>query len=947
MKKKKICAFMLSVMLAAAAVTGCGSSQNKAAPSGSDSTVSSVSSPAGTAADTAAAVSEAEVSAPSAESAAEAPASSVAEAVAVPGTEAPAASDAEAPASSIAEAVASSGTEALASSAASAAENVLTDNLPSDDKALAETWRQITDAFVSSYTPAYESYEAMKNRQDQKAAFRISIDPDAIKLLGLASETFLNMDLSWVDDISIDVVSLIEEYEQAQATGFSSGVPEYTMFPYASPGFSAILHVNGKEILSADALIDECNQALRIRLPELVSGEYADMEILDSFFSAYRNTGLTSGSSFYGAGGGPFTNQLQTANAFLAVLPDPELLRSILETAGQLFEDIETVSEDTLLEAGAVSENCRRYTGSLPAAKLIRTANLLMDRFENDAAFHDDVVAYLDSYYEEYRRNPYLQSMVSSLTAGDPSLYFLNPTAAESTLNQKVALLTGEWDFREGAYEAALAALAESADGTADSSAESTSSDSSDNFYQLTQITAEPGRPMSLDEYESLPYDQQRLLQMAFIKGDIELTGDLTFGGKLAVLYEYYADSFRNAIEEAAAQIPEKTDIEIGSFLNMDGQLRGLSLAQAEKDSYRRPLADIAWPENDDHHGFSMKLYDSAYGSEMISVLAEDLHDSASGKQDFTASCGMYGMDVFSAAFNRDPDEGEWNLTADITVPFVNEKISFSAELKTDPADESETLTVNAADSLNSFEPFTLTLEKSPEGTKDIWSGNAVTGEMTIGTLTGSYDRANGETDFLLDISVDEYETYEVRLLGAIDPESGDGKLDLTFSSLAGRGGVFSPGLRTNSKLTVTICTEKLKAGSDGAVSGKLSLSAETGGENPDFDLKIPKGLMLICDFEEKALKVGDESGTYLSVRMLEESEYMSFEEAHARIKDMAEASAELRYALAAGRSTSFKDDWNILLPLNRLLKAGMPEDFLKEAAINGTPLSELLADQF
>lgn len=99
---------------------------------------------------------------------------------------------------------------------------------------------------------------------------------------------------------------------------------------------------------------------------------------------------------------------------------------------------------------------------------------------------------------------------------------------------------------------------------------------------------------------------------------------------------------------------------------------------------------------------------------------------------------------------------------------------------------------------------------------------------------------------------------------------------------------------------------------------------------------------MLILDFNENAVRIGDESGTYLSVTQLEESEYMPYERSDARLQEMC-GDEYFSYM----RSLNFDSNWNPLIVINRLLKAGMPQDSLKEMPLEDTDLMSALEDYF
>ena len=165
-------------------------------------------------------------------------------------------------------------------------------------------------------------------------------------------------------------------------------------------------------------------------------------------------------------------------------------------------------------------------------------------------------------------------------------------------------------------------------------------------------------------------------------------------------------------------------------------------------------------------------------------------------------------------------------------------------------------------------------------------------------------------------------------LKGTVDLESGDGDLHISLKDEQS-GGL---GSYSNTQLDLDLTAEGLRLGNDGTLSGKMSVTGDMTGM--DTENVIPKGLTLFLDFDGQTAKIGDASGTYITYTVLKESEYMPYERAHARIREMCEKE-NVRLLYSRNEHNGLENNWNILLPINRLLKAGMPQDFLKELSSN------------
>ena len=984
MKMKKICALVLTMALTTAAVTGCGSSKKEDAASSAPESGAAASS-AAQESEAPAAVSEmAKEAASAVESIAEGLSDEAREAVSVIESAAEEAADQVEEAAEEAESLAETSAdqaESLAETSADQAESLAEDitesmaeELPdraaaAEEKgSFAEVWQQISEALLKGYAQLRAIPEAMSEIAPVDSACRISLDPDALNILGLASETMLKTDLSWVEEIGIDVVSVTEEYERPNYALYNpasgTGVVNST---YMAPGLSAVLHVNGTEIVTADALMDEANQMFRLRLPELVSGEYMDMSSMQEYISSIRQAASESGLYFNSYT--PMNTAWQIRKGLVRLLPETGLVRDVLATEEPFFESIETTGEEeTVLAAGSVSEECRQVTGLIRARDVAEAARLLLDRIENDPDFREEVISYLDTYYDEFTRGGYNQLFMSAQSlmrttgyGGGASewLYYLNPYYTDQRLTLMTAVLTGKWEFREGAVEEAARRIEEEEEEAEENGEE----ESQEDAYDLRMLTVRPGMALTRAAYEALPSEQLSLLRKAIAKGDILLAEEYSFGEKLYVAYSYYAEDLRAGIEEAAGDIPENIYLELTASLDGGEKLVGLhaegllmleeedrssSAAEEAEDGslremMRMPLFTAAWPEEDGNRALLLMLDAGLGDSTETGLLIEALKEDGSKKQEINASCTVFGREYFTAQILSDPDEGLQSLEAKAQDGYGDPLFDIHARHITDEESGTERFDVTAAEPGSEQAVFALNVSKTPEETKDIWTGQAVSEGRTLGSLDGYYDWANGETSFTVTEEIDEDVSLVGSLAGTIDLESGDGDLHVTVKDANHYGDYYSSlyGAYSTTQLDIDISAEGIRVLSDGKLSGKVSISGDLSGDN--VENAIPKGLTLFLDLDGQSVKVGDASGTYISITALSESEYMPYARAHERIRGMClDEDVRMRYSRRSGNGLD--DNWNVLLPINRLLKAGMPQDFLKELSTN-EELQEILED--
>ena len=975
MKKKRVWALILSLVMVTASVSGCGSAAKKESTGSTAQSTAAVSEAAqSTAAEQEAAQSAAAEQA--AASAAEQAVESISQAETVSLAEdsiVNAASDAGglSSAEAVFEVSEAEETASAVERAADAAESIAESSAEemetiavTEENALSEAWRQISEKAVDLLTVCRESLqEAVEQNASQKSAFRISIDPDALQILGLASETFLKTDLSWVKEIGLDIVSSAQASEKPLYP-FAQMAADVPDVKYLSPGGSLSFHVNEEEIATADWLMDEANMAFRMRLPELVSGEYIDPSVMQSYVSAFgsslRNVFGNSVNSMIMP---PFSTRQQVMRTIAGMIPDPDAFRTAFDTVKPVFDSAEIVSaEESAVSAGSVSEPCTSYTGRVPARALPESAELLLDRLETDEAFRTELLECLDSYYEEYNGIPGI-AQLRSLLIHSPlrnSAYIRNfynilyPTSLSSTLDVDIAVYTGKWSFREGAFEAAEQRVKK-----AEEEAEETGEEA-ESVYDPRQLTIVPGKAYTREEYDALPYEQKSLMSSAVMRGDVILDEKYSFGEKVWLWYGWHADEIRETLKDAKESIPDDAAFEIGVSFNGDGILKGLSCdgvqvtaASSESgttsaaeavvtetaDANRYRFFEICWPQVDLNGAFGLILYNGTETSQ-AALTIEILAEESSPRREINASLEIPEAGLFTLTCLNDPDEGMQSLQGEISTRYPDQHYSFNASHTKDAGSEAENYRVLLQDSGITEPLFSLDIAKVPDGTKDVWSGNAVAGGTTVGTLEGFYDHEDGRLSFEASMPVDNRTTLSAEAEGVMDTAAGDGELRFIFKEST----IFESGLSTiktpSARIIVTAGIEGLKKKEDGGLSGIVKLSAEASGRY--INLPIPKGLMLILDFNENAVRIGDESGTYFSVTQLEESEYMPYERSDARLQEMCgdEYSSYMR-------SLNFDSNWNLLIVINRLLKAGMPQDFLKEMPLEDTDLMSALEDYF
>ena len=718
------------------------------------------------------------------------------------------------------------------------------------------------DYFALSYNAFYKNLPTDPAHEKQPG-YRISVEPDALKLLNFVSNSALKVDTSWIKELGVDMIPAAQ-FLNVTDENLAENAPTRTK-KYLVPGFSTVLHVNGEEIVTADTWMDLRRRAVLAALPELVNGtvSYDIPNLLESVKKLPLPDIVTYDPMSF------LNSVFNLPYEQRKLLPDPVIMENVLDAAADCLTTHyvpENTDENATLTAGPVSEPCTAFTGSVAAKNLPYILVLLQEKLDQDPDFRDALINYLDGVDQYIEAYPSMQYLLS---------YYTNVSLYRLMMDTKLtaALMSGEWTFAE-----------EEADNQPVSSGE-TESDAENAVPEPPRMQSsffKPGIEYSIEEIRG---DSKVLTDMLYdySSGDVRLTSGRRFGSSLAYLYDNGAFDIEQTVNDMIDTIDESLSFRFTSFYDENNELDGFTFAPVE-DGMELRSVHIALPE------------DQKSGAILLDIreLDESVITFCIGRNSLSMQGSLLIKDLIEAeaVFNQD-----WHAhTVSLHVNAEGESFgTFSAEGVSAMKDRDNILSLEAA--LNGNELATFNGTVSDNGDVDF--------KVTIPS-------SSGNDDVLL------------RLKGALDKETGKGRYRASYSEFYSSDTRSYPFERDS----VLIETDQFEWDILEIPSGKVSI---TPGESILQRTNIPQNLKLVLDFDENACRIADDSCVYVSLTQIDEG-VISREEVAARIRKLWDA-----------RLLSMGDNWNIAYPINRLLKAGMPADLLRDLPVSLEDYSDLL----
>ena len=772
----------------------------------------------------------------------------------------------------IAPAAASVNADAAEETAVSAAENAEA----ADAAAFSEAWNQLSGALLEVYTAAVQD-NSIDYNDISLPSYRLSVNPATLRLLNFASESLIKTDLSWIEELGVDLIPSIQTKQQPYYSGgYYPGTASMPEIEAVVPGLTAVLHVNGKEILTSDLYVDDRAQGFFVSLPELVSGvQFVNLfNVYQQFYRNLRSSGLRLEPS---SGAGAL---LRTPKDLSRLLPDEKLMGMILETAGEAAEYYKPLSsEETVFTAKETAEDVTSYTGTIAARDGLSLLLKLLERINEDDALRDALISYINQAYDAYSTNLIIQGLTMQAglyrMIGGMSLQYIADQARVAA-----AVITGDWKFRREE----LNSRDESVTEEPDFYHEDTESEAED-VYHPEDIQAVPGRTYTWEEYEDLPYDNFTLMRKGIVNGEVILTENRSLGDNLYIVYKAGYDELTDEINKLYYSVDKDISIQITTGFNQAGKLAGLGIAPAYRGQ-EAVRADLCWPAGEGGQG--LKFTVSEEGQELASAVLDSR---------ITGNGGTVDLEI--------AEEGERLFAGSCILTRED-----SGDVFTISAESEET------------GAFSLTGSRSAEETADVYSLTAESDGRRIAYLDGTAGK-KGDVNFELHIPTYGENEMLAALTGTCDAQSGKGAYELSLSEVRSY-----PGSSVQSEQgAVFIETDRLKLNGDGTLSGSISagikrLNTE---ENP-----IPAGLKLEMNFGRGSVQIADNSAVYVTFAPVSDAAYLNPSEAKSRISDLWDVGSAKYLELVRGRYSGFGNNWNIAYPVNRLLDAGMPADFLK-----------------
>ncbi len=731
-----------------------------------------------------------------------------------------------------------------------------------EENAFSTAWEDIERAAYAVYKYVYWLASA-GDRVPELPVFRLSLEPDALSLLELLSGSLLKTDLSWINEIGIDLIPSMQTESYSYYTGNPYEPASEGKMPL--PGVNAVLHVNETEIAEAEVFLDLRSRTVTTAFPDIVSGGMtAD---LSSVFSSLEYLPFFRNMRYIGNPSMLISSGLQAFSEADRLLPEPELMYMIQETVGQISEKYEADKvEERVLEAGAVEERCTYYTGSIRAEDLVSILEKLTDRIDNDVIFRTAVIRWLNRIYDLYDSNAFVKQLAFSLPREVRGL--IN---SSTELPYYASLLTGDWEFTEKRSDEDDSGYAASSD------VESAPDDS----LTADDFRLESGRKYS---FSDITYNDYRMLREGVMSGLVRQTVRYSLGDSLWLLYQDERDTLKEGISSLYDLIDDNLIIQITNCFDKQQKLKGIIVVPVQDERELMNL-QLGWPEGGRGAGFLADV--SVSGEKLFRLRAENLADA---------------------------------LRASIRVSDVLEA---AAEISVNRTAGTGSLTISADGS--DIEPFLVEAAMEPGGFGSVYTGRMLYDDETIASLDGSTDTVSGDVDFTL--SIPQYDDVEqcYTLKGRYDAGTGNG-------SVKAGSARYKNGLYYSAPQTLCLIeTDHLLLSPEGALTGKVSLSQTL---QSGVTSVIPNGLKLTLDFDDQAVKITDNSGTYVSLKRIESG-----------IIDSDTAAERIRSTYNEGVLWRTGSNWNIAIILNRLMKAGMPADLLKDFPLTAEEIGALIED--
>lgn len=751
---------------------------------------------------------------------------------------------------------------AFAEAPESSASPAGTGSTMSSEEAFSSVIIPAADYFALSYNAFYKNLPTDPANEKQPG-YRISVEPDALRLLNFVSNSTLKVDTSWIKELGVDMIPAAQ-FLTVTDENLAENAPTRTK-KYLVPGFSTVLHVNGEEIVAADTWMDLRRRAVLTALPELVNGtvSYDIPNLLESVKKLPLPDIVTYDPMSF------LNSVFNLPYEQRKLLPDPVIMENVLDAAADCMTTHyvpENTDENATLTTGPVSEPCTAFTGSVAAKDLPYILVLLQEKLDQDPDFRDALINYLDGVDQYIEANPSMQYLLS---------YYTNVSLYRLIMDTKLtaALMSGEWTFAE-----------EEADNQPVSSGE-TESDAENAVPEPPRMQSsffKPGIEYSIEEIRG---DSKVLTDMLYdySSGDIRLTSGRRFGSSLACLYDNGAFDIEQTVNDMIDTMDDSLSLRFTNFYDENDESDGFNFAPVE-DGEELFSVHIALPE------------DQKSGAILLDIreLDESVITFCIGRNSLSMQGSLLIKDLIEAeaVFNQD-----WHAhTVSLHVNAEGESFgTFSAKGVSAMKDRDNILSLEAA--LNGNELATF---------------NGTVGD-------------NGDVDFKVMIpSSSGNDDVLLRLKGALDKETGKGRYRASYSEFYSSGTRSYPFERDS----VLIETDQFVWDILEIPSGKVSI---TPGESILQRTNIPQNLKLVLDFDENACRIADDSCVYVSLTQIDEG-VISREEVAARIRKLWDA-----------RLLSMGDNWNFAYPINRLLKAGMPADLLRDLPVTLEDYSGLL----
>ena len=513
-------------------------------------------------------------------------------------------------------------------------------------------WGELLEGIAQEYEEMLEGIRFSRELR-QPVSWRLSLEPDALKLLDFASQTLAQTDISWIWEAGIDLIPSVQDLP-AGTYAYGYTTPNVSSKEICVPGITALLHINGQEIASADAWLDMNLGAVYARFPGLVSGTLINPNLFRGGNSSRQML------EYYGA-----------MSRLGDLLPTAELVREILEVPAGLSEKYVPVSvEKGRLTAGSVSQDCVIYTGDISLQDVAGLLDVLWEKAETDPEFREALADYIDnSLWRAYQENMGVQLLVEDTARnifGLPNLgMWLNRSFLE------MAVESGEWEYlredldpRNAAEseteeaETAVEMPAETSEAAAETTVEETEAAEPEFTYRDLEI--EPGVAYSPEILAGMNSKMYSLLFKGYMNREIGLTREFLPSEVVFRYLDQIADSVESSIAQLKESVPPGVSGRLGFSFDEDENLIGVSL-DASVFGQQMPLFSAGAAYDDQNVGLVLTvggeenaqallefLRDPMTDEMTIHLLAfenENLHASAEGSLSFSLTDDQITMD--------------------------------------------------------------------------------------------------------------------------------------------------------------------------------------------------------------------------------------------------------------------------------------------------------------